>query len=62
MAETGREAGANLRWLTGFSGSSGLAVLGTEDYLTKRYGFGVASPSAERSEPEAVGSNVSGDQ
>ncbi len=39
-----------------------VAVLGTEDYLTKRYGFGVASPSAERSEPEAVGSNVSGDQ
>jgi len=32
-SETGREAGANLRWLTGFSGSSGLALLGQEERL-----------------------------
>src|SRR5207248_5760726 len=32
-SETGREAGANLRWLTGFTGSSGLAVLGPEGRL-----------------------------
>src|SRR5690349_18287105 len=32
-SETGREAGANLRWLTGFTGSSGLAVVGGEDRL-----------------------------
>ena len=32
-SETGREAGANLRWLTGFSGSSGLALLGPEERL-----------------------------
>ena len=38
-----------------------VAVLGTEDYLTRRYGFGVA-PSPERAEPEALGSNVSADQ
>ena len=29
-SETEREAGANLRWLTGFTGSSGLAVIGGE--------------------------------
>jgi len=29
-SETGREAGANLRWLTGFSGTSGLSVIGAE--------------------------------
>jgi hypothetical protein len=38
------------------------AVLATEDYLTKRYGFAVARRSAERSEPESVGSAVSTDQ
>ena len=27
-SETGREDGANLRWLTGFTGSSGLALIG----------------------------------
>src|SRR3954453_6397003 len=32
-SETGREAGANLRWLTGFTGSSGLAVLGADERL-----------------------------
>jgi Xaa-Pro aminopeptidase len=32
-SETGREAGANLRWLTGFTGSSGLAVVGGDDRL-----------------------------
>jgi Xaa-Pro aminopeptidase len=32
-SETGREAGANLRWLTGFTGSSGLVVLGAEERL-----------------------------
>jgi Xaa-Pro aminopeptidase len=32
-SETGREAGANLRWLTGFTGSSGLALLGPEERL-----------------------------
>jgi len=32
-SETGREAGANLRWLTGFTGSSGLAVVGPEERL-----------------------------
>jgi Xaa-Pro aminopeptidase len=32
-SETGREAGANLRWLTGFTGSSGLSVIGPEERL-----------------------------
>src|SRR5256885_14812789 len=32
-SETGREAGANLRWLTGFTGSSGLALIGAEERL-----------------------------
>src|SRR3954447_25909130 len=32
-SETGREAGANLRWLTGFTGSSGLVVIGAEERL-----------------------------
>ena len=32
-SETGREAGANLRWLTGFTGTSGLAVIGAEERL-----------------------------
>ena len=32
-SETHREAGANLRWLTGFTGTSGLAVIGGEDRL-----------------------------
>jgi Xaa-Pro aminopeptidase len=30
-SETGREAGANLRWLTGFTGTSGLALIGPEE-------------------------------
>jgi hypothetical protein len=38
------------------------AVLGTEDYLTKRYGFEVQRRSPERSEPDSVGSPVSTDQ
>jgi hypothetical protein len=38
------------------------AVLATEDYLTKRYGFDVAGRSAERSEPNSVGSPASTDQ
>jgi hypothetical protein len=38
------------------------AVLATEDYLTKRYGFEVARPSSERSEPDSVGSPLSTDQ
>jgi Xaa-Pro aminopeptidase len=32
-ADTGREAGANVRWLTGFTGSSGLVVFGAEERL-----------------------------
>jgi Xaa-Pro aminopeptidase len=32
-SETERDAGANLRWLTGFTGSSGLAVLAAEERL-----------------------------
>jgi Xaa-Pro aminopeptidase len=32
-SETGREAGANLRWLTGFTGSSGLVIIGAEERL-----------------------------
>jgi len=32
-SETGREAGANLRWLSGFTGSSGLAVIGGDERL-----------------------------
>jgi len=32
-SETERDAGANLRWLTGFTGSSGLAVLSAEERL-----------------------------
>lgn len=32
-SETHREAGANLSWLTGFTGTSGLAVVGGEDRL-----------------------------
>src|SRR3954462_6429237 len=32
-SETGREAGANLRWLAGFTGSSGLVVLGADERL-----------------------------
>ena len=32
-SETGREDGANLRWLTGFTGSSGLALIGAEERL-----------------------------
>jgi Xaa-Pro aminopeptidase len=30
-SETGREDGANLRWLTGFTGTSGLALVGAEE-------------------------------
>jgi Xaa-Pro aminopeptidase len=30
-SETSREAGANLRWLTGFTGTSGLALIGSEE-------------------------------
>jgi Xaa-Pro aminopeptidase len=40
-SETDRDAGANLRWLTGFTGTSGLAVVGAEEriFLTDfRYG------------------------
>jgi Xaa-Pro aminopeptidase len=32
-SETSREAGANLRWLTGFTGTSGLVVIGAEERL-----------------------------
>jgi Xaa-Pro aminopeptidase len=32
-SETGREAGANLRWLTGFTGTSGLALIGRDEGL-----------------------------
>jgi Xaa-Pro aminopeptidase len=32
-SETGREAGASLRWVTGFTGTSGLAVIGAEERL-----------------------------
>jgi Xaa-Pro aminopeptidase len=32
-SETGREAGANLRWLTGFTGTSGLGLIGGEERL-----------------------------
>ena len=32
-SETGREAGANLRWVTGFTGTSGLAVVGADERL-----------------------------
>jgi len=32
-SETGREAGANLRWLTGFTGTSGLVVAGADERL-----------------------------
>ena len=32
-SETDRESGANLRWLTGFSGTSGLTVIGAEEGL-----------------------------
>src|SRR3954454_11351581 len=32
-SETDREAGANLRWLTGFTGTSGLVVIGPEEKL-----------------------------
>ncbi len=32
-SETEREAGSNLRWLTGFTGTSGLAVIGPEERL-----------------------------
>ena len=32
-SETGRESGANLRWLTGFTGSSGLVIVGGEERL-----------------------------
>jgi len=32
-SETERDAGANLRWLTGFTGSSGLAALSAEERL-----------------------------
>jgi hypothetical protein len=39
------------------------AVLATEDYLTKRYGFEVVRrPSGERSEADSGGSPVSTDQ
>ena len=40
-SETGREAGANLRWLTGFTGSSGLVVIGGDErrfFTDFRYG------------------------
>ncbi len=49
-SETGREAGANLRWLTGFTGSSGLALIGAEERL-----FFTDFRYAERAERE-VGS------
>jgi hypothetical protein len=39
-----------------------IAVLGTEDYLTKRYGFEVVRPSAKPSEPDAVSTPVSPDR
>jgi Xaa-Pro aminopeptidase len=32
-SETGREAGASLRWLTGFTGSSGLVIIGAKERL-----------------------------
>jgi Xaa-Pro aminopeptidase len=32
-SETGREAGANLRWLTGFTGTSGLVLIGASEQL-----------------------------
>jgi Xaa-Pro aminopeptidase len=32
-SETGREAGASLRWLTGFAGTSGLSLVGSEERL-----------------------------
>jgi Xaa-Pro aminopeptidase len=32
-SETSREAGSNLRWLTGFTGTSGLALVGAEERL-----------------------------
>ncbi len=32
-SETSREAGANVRWLTGFTGSSGVVVIGAEERL-----------------------------
>jgi Xaa-Pro aminopeptidase len=32
-SDTGSEAGANLRWLTGFTGTSGLALIGREERL-----------------------------
>ncbi|MFL5891337.1 MAG: aminopeptidase P family protein [Solirubrobacterales bacterium] len=32
-SETDREAGANLRWLTGFTGTSGLVVIGSEERI-----------------------------
>ena len=32
-SETGREAGSNLRWLTGFTGTSGLGLVGPEERL-----------------------------
>jgi Xaa-Pro aminopeptidase len=32
-SDTPREAGANLRWVTGFTGTSGLAVIGAEERL-----------------------------
>ena len=38
------------------------AVLGTEDYLTKRYGFEVVRPSRKPSEPETATTPVPTDR
>jgi Xaa-Pro aminopeptidase len=56
-SETGREAGANLRWLTGFSGTSGLALIGAEErlFLTDfRYGERAAREVADELERVVV--------
>jgi len=39
-----------------------IAVLGTEDYLTKRYGFEVVRPTTKHPDPEAVSTPVSPDR
>jgi Xaa-Pro aminopeptidase len=50
-SETDRDAGANLRWLTGFTGTSGLAVVGAEEriFLTD---FRYAERAAREVAPE----------
>jgi Xaa-Pro aminopeptidase len=56
-SETGREAGSNLRWLTGFTGTSGLALVGSEErifFTDFRYGERAAREVADEFERVVV--------